>query len=225
MGAIMPLMPFVVAVSMAKLMMNTEISTLFLYGRIIAAAFAQYVLILLVSCVFVAFVGRVSPIPFLKKFLPFSVLPFSLRGNNACLPDTLRFCTEKLGMEEKITMFSVPVGLQFNKLGSSGYVVMLAALLRLNVGLPMDAEFLVSFFFAVLLIAFTFPSVPGTVVLVMASVFGVAGVPAAAVTLFMGIDPLLDSIRATGNSVGNVVSAFLLARVEGKVDEAIYRKG
>ncbi len=224
MGVITPLMPFVVAVSMAKLMISTELSALLLFGRIIVAAHVEYVLILLVSGAFVALVGRVSPIPFLKKFQGFSVLAFSLRNSNACLPDTLQFCTDKLGMEERISMFAVPVGIQFNKMGSGSYVVMLAVLLRLTVGLPVDAEFLLSFFFAVLLMAFTFPSVPGATILVMASIFGMAGVPEAAVTLFIGIEPLLDGVRSVGNAAGNITSAFLLARLEGKADDSIYMK-
>ena len=54
-------------------------------------------------------------------------------------------------MEDRL---AVPVGLQFNKVGSGSYVVMLAVLLRLTIGLPVDAEFLLSFFFAALLMAF-----------------------------------------------------------------------
>ncbi|MBP3690644.1 MAG: cation:dicarboxylase symporter family transporter, partial [Schwartzia sp.] len=146
----------------------------------------------------------------------------SLRSSNGCLPDTLTFCSKKLGMEKKVAMFSVPVGIQFNMMGSGSYVVMLAILLRLTVGLTVDAEFLLSFFFAVLLLAFTFPSVPGATILVMASVFGMAGVPASAVTLFIGIDPLIDGFRTVANVAGNIVSSLLLARTEGKVDEKIY---
>ncbi len=222
MGTILPLMPVVVAVSMAKLMMNTELTVLLLYGRIIGGAFVELLLVLTVCAVFVTVVGRLSPAPFLRKFLTFSILPFSLRSSNGCLPDTLNFCSKKLGMEKKVAMFSVPVGIQFNMMGSGSYVVMLAILLRLTVGLTVDAEFLVSFFFAVLLLAFTFPSVPGATILVMASVFGMAGVPASAVTLFIGIDPLVDGFRTVGNVAGNTVSSLLLARTEGKVDEEIY---
>ena len=222
MGTILPLMPVVVAVSMAKLMMNTELTVLLLYGRIIGGAFVELLLVLTVCAVFVTVVGRLSPAPFLRKFLTFSILPFSLRSSNGCLPDTLNFCSKKLGMEKKVAMFSVPVGIQFNMMGSGSYVVMLAILLRLTVGLPVDAEFLFSFFFAVLLLAFTFPSVPGATILVMASVFGMAGVPASTVTLFIGIDPLVDGFRTVGNVAGNVVSTLLLARLEGKVDEEIY---
>ncbi len=222
MGTILPLMPVVVAVSMAKLMMNTELTVLLLYGRIIGGAFVELLLVLTVCAVFVTVVGRLSPAPFLRKFLTFSILPFSLRSSNGCLPDTLNFCSKKLGMEKKVAMFSVPVGIQFNMMGSGSYVVMLAILLRLTVGLTVDAEFLLSFFFAVLLLAFTFPSVPGATILVMASVFGMAGVPASAVTLFIGIDPLVDGFRTVGNVAGNTVSSLLLARTEGKVDEEIY---
>ena len=223
MGTILPLMPVVVAVSMAKLMMNTELTVLLLYGRIIGGAFVELLLVLTVCAVFVTVVGRLSPAPFLRKFLTFSILPFSLRSSNGCLPDTLNFCSKKLGMEKKVAMFSVPVGIQFNMMGSGSYVVMLAILLRLTVGLTVDAEFLLSFFFAVLLLAFTFPSVPGATILVMASVFGMAGVPASAVTLFIGIDPLVDGFRTVANVAGNTVSSLLLARTEGKVDEEIYR--
>ena len=42
------------------------------------------------------------------------------------------------------------------------------------------------------------------------------------ITLFIGIDPLVDGFRTVGNVVGNMVSAFLLARTEGKVDQSIY---
>lgn len=223
MGTILPLMPVVVAVSMAKLMMNTELTVLLLYGRIIGGAFVELLLVLTVCAVFVTVVGRLSPAPFLRKFLTFSILPFSLRSSNGCLPDTLNFCSKKLGMEKKVAMFSVPVGIQFNMMGSGSYVVMLAILLRLTVGLTVDAEFLLSFFFAVLLLAFTFPSVPGATILVMASVFGMAGVPASAVTLFIGIDPLIDGFRTVANVAGNTVSSLLLARTEGKVDEEVYR--
>ena len=223
MSTILPLMPVAVAASMAKLMMNTELAVLLLYGRIIGGTFVALLLVLIVCAVFLAVVGRLSPMPFLRKFLAFSILPLSLRSSNACLPDTLAFCSNKLGIEKKVAMFSVPVGIQFNMMGDGSYVVMLAILLRLTVGLPVGAEFLCSFFFTVLLLAFTFPSVQGAPILVMASIFGMAGVPASAVMLFIGIDPLIDGFCAVGNVAGNIVSSFLLARLEGKVDEEIYR--
>ncbi len=91
-------------------------------------------------------------------------------------------------------MFSIPVGTQFNMVGCGSYIIMVALIMRLTLGLPTDTEFLISF-------------------------FEMAGIPAAAVTLFMGIDPLGDGIRTAGNVAGNIVSVFLSTKLEGKVDQ------
>lgn len=56
----------------------------------------------------------------------------------------------------------------------------------------------------------------------MTSVFDMAGVPTAAVTLFFGIDPLMDGIRTVSNMIGNLSSSFLLARLEDKLNKSVY---
>ncbi len=83
-------------------------------------------------------------------------------------------------------------------------------------------DFLLSFFFATLLVSFTFPGVAGAIVLVMASIFEMAGVPAGAVALFLGIDALVSGIRTVGNITSDIATSFLLARMEGKVQKDIY---
>ena len=222
MMAIMPIMPIVAALSMAKMMIIIDISAFLPFSKIVISAFVECVLILLIEAFFVMIIGRVSPFPFLKKFLTFSVLPFSVRSSNVCLPATLKYCSEKLGIDEKLALFSVPIGIQFNMLGGCAYVTAIAVILRMTMGLPLDFEFFITFFFATLMMSFTFPSVPGATVIVMTSVFGMAGVPTAAVALFFGIDPLVDGIRTVGNMAGNISSSFLLARLEGKMDKGVY---
>lgn len=222
MGVIMPFLPVVVAASMAKLMSSVEFSVLLVYVWFIAAVFLGCFLVFLVSGLFVAVLGRVSPLPFLKKTASYSLLPFTIRSSNACIPQTLEFCAKKLGIDEKMAMFSIPLGMQFNMTGSVIYAITAAIMLRLTWGLPLDMDFLLSFFFATLLVSFTFPGVAGAIVLVMASIFEMAGVPAGAVALFLGIDPLVSGIRTVGNITSDITTSFLLARMEGKVQKDIY---
>ncbi len=222
-GVIMPLMPLVVTVSMAKLMINTELSVLLVYGKIIASCFVGFVFILLVSAFFTVIVGRMSPIPLIKKLAVFCALPFLIRSSSACLPETMKFCKERMGMEEKLSQFTIPVGMQFNMTGSGIFLVMLALLMRQTMGLPVDMDFMLTFFFSVLILTFAFPSVPGATIIVLASIFEMAGVPTAAVTLFIGIEPLVDGAQTAGNVAGDVVSSFLVACIEGKVDEEVYK--
>jgi len=136
----------------------------------------------------------------------------------------MKFCREKLGVDEKLTMFAILVGAQFNMTGSGAYLIMIALIMRLSCGLPADIEFLVSFFVGILLLTFTFPSIPGAMIIVMASIFGMAGVPASMVILFIGIDPIMDGIRTAGNVAGDISSAFVMARLNDKLDKEIYAK-
>ena len=46
----------------------------------------------------------------------------------------------------------------FNMLGGCAYVTAIAILLRMTMGLSLDFEFLITFFFAALMMSFTFPS-------------------------------------------------------------------
>ena len=224
MGVLMPIMPFVVAVSMTKMMLHTDFSMLLAYGQIILTGYLAFPLIMLVFCIFIGVVGRISPIPFVRKILPYLVIPFSISNSSACMPETIRFCREKLGLDEKLTMFAIPVGAQFNMTGSGAYLMMLVFIMRLSCGLPVDMEFIVPFFLGALLLTFTFPSIPGALVIVMASVFEMAGVPTSMVMLFIGIDPIMDCIRTAGNVSGDISSAFVMARLENKVDKEIYSK-
>ncbi len=99
---------------MAKMMMLIDISFLLPFSKIVFSAFIEFLLIVMIEAIFVTIIGRVSPVPFVKKFLAFSILPFSVRSSNVCLPATLKYCSEKLDIDEKLALFSVPMGIQFN---------------------------------------------------------------------------------------------------------------
>ena len=57
-----------------------------------------------------------------------------------------------------------------------------------------------------------------------ATALEMAGVPQAAIMLFVGIDPVIEGVRAAINVAGNVSSSFLLARMEQKIDMEIYNR-
>ena len=216
--------PVAVTASMTKMMLHTDVSLLLVYGKVILVSYAAEALILGMLCIFVAIMGRCSLVPFLKKTAVFLVLPFSLRSSSACMSEMIRFCKNNLGIDEKLAMFSLPLGLQLNMNGVGSYIVMLAIFMRMTIGLPIDAEFLLSFFFAALLLTFATPAVPGAGLIMQATALEMAGVPQAAIMLFVGIDPVIEGVRAAINVAGNVSSSFLLARMEQKIDMEIYNR-
>ncbi|MBQ2087608.1 MAG: cation:dicarboxylase symporter family transporter, partial [Selenomonas sp.] len=162
-------------------------------------------------------IARLSPVIFLQKTVRFSALPFSTCNSSACLPATLQFCEEKLGISERLTKFSVPVGMQFNMDGIAYYVSVVSMMLACTFSVTIDADFLFSLFCVEFLMAMT-----GVGLIVMPPVLESMGIPGTAVMHFIGLEPLMDMPGTAQNVVGNITSALLVAKQEGQVDEKVY---
>ena len=217
-GVLSLVIPFLVCVSMAELMINIGASGLVAYMGLILTVALGLPICFLISAALIALIGRIFPIPFLKKATRFSVLPFSLSSSNACLPATLNFCSEKLGMDEKLTKFAIPVGMQFNMDGVGYYVAVVSMMLAQTFGITIDANFLLAFF----LIEF-FMALTGIGLIIMPPMLDGLGIPQSAIAHFIGIEPILDMFGTAQSVVGNITSAFIITRLENKVDDKIYR--
>ena len=214
---IMPFVPLVVMVSMVKLTMDTGLESLLPYVSILFWAALGIPITLIVSGLLVFFIGRITPWPFLRKAARFIILPFSLSDSTACMPSTFDFCRNKLGMDEKFTKFSVPVGMQLNMDGTAYYVAIVSMMLAHTFGIETDTEFCLSFFFAQCVLALT-----GIGFLAMPSIYAAFGIPYVAIAMVIGIEPILDMFGTAQSVIGNVTSSFVVCRGEGGVDEKIY---
>ena len=211
------LLPFLVGISTIKMVMHMGPGGLMAYGWMLLVIALGLPLSFIVSTLMVALVARRSPWPFVKKTMSFSALPFSSSNSSACLPATLKFCVEKLGMSERISKFAVPVGMQFNMDGTAYYVSVISMSLACTFSVNIDADFLFSLFCVEFLMALT-----GVGLLVMPPVLESMGIPGTAVMHFIGIEPIIDMPGTAQNVVGDITSAFLVAQQDGQVDESVY---
>ncbi|SEH33036.1 Na+/H+-dicarboxylate symporter [Selenomonas sp. KH1T6] len=216
-GAMSHLLPFMVGISTAELILHVGPWGLVAYGRLLVGAALGLPLCFIISAALIALTARLSPLPFLKKAIPFSLLPFSTSSSNACLPATLSFCTEKMGINERMSKFAIPVGMQFNMDGTAYYVSVVSMMLARTFDVTLDADFLFSLFFVEFLMALT-----GVGLLVMPSILENMGIPGAAVMHFIGIEPLMDMPGTAQSVVGNITSAMLVAACEKQVDADTY---
>ncbi len=217
MDIIMPFVPLAVTVSTAKLMIHTGFDSILSYGKIIIAAALGVPAAILVSGLMILILGKISPFPFIKKISRFVPLPFSLSNSTACMPAVMTFCNEKLGMDDKFSGLSVPLGMQVNMDGTGYYVAIVSMVLAHTFGVQIDMEFCISFFFALLIIDLT-----GMGLIAMPSIYMAFGIPHIAVAMVIGIEPILDMFGTAQSVVGNITSSFLVCRGEKRVDEKVY---
>ncbi len=214
---ITPFIPLVVLVSMIKLTIHTGLDSLLRFGLVIFWTAMGLPISLLVSGALILLLGRLSPIPFIRKAAKFIPLPLSICSSTACMPSTLSFCRKELGMNEAYSKFSIPVGMQLNMDGTAYYVAIISMILAHSFGIAIDTEFCLSFFLAQLLIALT-----GIGLIAMPSIYTAFGIPGIAVTLVIGLEPILDMFGTAQSVIGNMTTSLLICQKENALDEEKY---
>ena len=202
---------------MMKLVIHTNLDALLPFGKLILTAALGLPAALLISSALVAALGKLPPLPFLHKTARFLPLPFSLCNSTACIPATLSFCGEKLGLREDFVKFSIPVGMQLNMDGTAFYVAITSMMLARTFHLAQDAYFFAAFFFAQFFLALT-----GIGFIAMPSMFVAFGIPEVAIATVIGIEPILDMCGTAQSVLGNITSSLLVGRRLGQVDEKTY---
>ena len=204
--------PLLVFASMAHLMISTGLDALFPLGKVLLGAVAGLALVFLVCAAFAAAFGGASILPFLRQLAGFAPVPFALNSSNACLPQTIAFCAEKLGVNRKLAMFTLPVGIQFNMNSTGFYIAIVTVLMARTCGIALDADTLLSMFVSLFIVSFTLPGCPGAVLIGLSSVFAAVGIPMGAVTVFLCIDPVVSMISTTGNVMSNITSTLIAGK-------------
>ncbi|MCR5747544.1 MAG: dicarboxylate/amino acid:cation symporter [Lachnospiraceae bacterium] len=217
MDIILPFIPVAVLVSTAKLMIHTGLDALLSYGKIILASAIGIPVAVLISSSMIFILGRLSPFPFVKKIIGFIPLPFSLSNSTACMPAAMSFCDQKLGMDQKFTGLSIPLGMQINMDGTGYYVAIVSMVLAHTFGININFDFCLTMFIALIMINLT-----GMGLIAMPSIYMSFGIPQIAVAMVIGIEPILDMFGTAQSVLGNITSSFLVCRGLKQVDEKVY---
>jgi len=210
--------PLLVFASMAHLMLSTGLEALLPLGKVLIGDVIGLGLVFLVCAAFAAAFGGMAPIPFLKQLACFAPVPFALNSSNACLPQTISFCAEKFGVDRKLSMFALPVGIQLNMNSTGFYIAIVTVLMARTCGIALDTDTMLSMFISLFIVSFTLPGCPGAVLIGLSTVFAAVGIPMGAVMLFLCIDPIVSMINTVGNVTSNITSTLLLARTKENGD-------
>jgi DAACS family dicarboxylate/amino acid:cation (Na+ or H+) symporter len=160
-------------------------------------------------------VARRSPAEFFRKIRVVMLTAFSTSSSNATLPTTMRVAEERLGIPREIGGFVLPLGATMNMNGTALYegatVLFLAQVFGAQLTL---AQQLVVVLMAVVT-AVGVAGIPGGSIPLLMMVLGMVGVPMEGIAVILGVDRILDMCRTVLNVTGDLVTATIVARVEG----------
>ncbi len=224
-GILMELAPYGVFCLLAKLFAGLgagAIVDLSLY-------FSTVVLALVLHCfgvygMILKTITRINPMTFFRHLRPLMMFAFSTSSSNATLPITLRTAEEKLGVDNRVASFTVPLGATINMDGTAIMqgvaTAFIAQAYQVDIGL---SGYLMVVLTATLASVGT-AGVPGVGLITLAMVLQQVNLPVEGIALIIGVDRLLDMIRTAVNVTGDSMVTLTVAKSEGLWDEATFNE-
>ena len=188
-------------------------------GTLVGALFLHlFVTLMIILKLF----SGVSPFTFMKKMRPAQIFAFSTASSNATIPVTFRCVTSRIGVDNSVASFTVPLGATINMDGTAIMqgvaTVFLANVYGVHLGL---GGYLTVIAMAVLASIGT-AGVPGVGLVMLTMVLSQVGLPIEGIALILGVDRLMDMIRTAVNITGDAVVSTIVAKGEGKLDMAVF---
>ncbi|WP_114784161.1 dicarboxylate/amino acid:cation symporter [Vibrio tetraodonis] len=160
-----------------------------------------------------------SPITFLKKMEDAIMFAFSTASSNATIPVSMETAKNRMGVDNRISSFTIPLGATVNMDGTAIMQGVATAFIAqaFNIDLTMG-DYLMVILTATLASIGT-AGVPGVGLVMLAMVLNQVGLPLEGIALIMGVDRLLDMIRTAVNITGDNAVTVIVAKSEGALDE------
>ncbi|OUS17346.1 dicarboxylate/amino acid:cation symporter [Gammaproteobacteria bacterium 50_400_T64] len=167
---------------------------------------------------------RLSPWVFLKNVRPAMLFAFSTSSSSATMPVTMNVAEKRLGIDNGIASFTVPLGATINMDGTA----IMQGVATVFIAQAFNIDISIGGYVAVVLTA-TLASigtagVPGVGLITLALVLQQVGLPVEGIALIIGVDRLLDMMRTAVNVTGDCMVSSVVARSEGLLDEAVFHE-
>ena len=174
--------------------------------------------------ILLALLTRLNPLRFLKKFAPVMGFAFSTATSNATIPMNIDTLEEKIGVNRRISSFTIPLGATINMDGTSIMQGVAVVFVAQAFGIQLTPADYLTVIATATLASIGTAGVPSVGLVTLAMVFDSVGLPVAGIGLIMGIDRILDMARTAVNITGDAVCTTIVAHQDGALDKSVFNK-
>jgi Na+/H+-dicarboxylate symporter len=220
---LMNLAPWGVFALMAKLFASIDPDTIF-------SLFKYFFLVLLVLALhaFVSYavilklLTGLNPINLYRKMRDAALFAFSTASSSATLPVTLETATKKLGVNNSVASFTVPLGSTINMDGTAIMQGVATVFIAQVYGVDLTTTDFIMVVLTATLASIGTAGVPGVGLLMLAMVLNQVNLPVEGIALIIGVDRLLDMTRTAVNVTGDCMVACIVGKSEDALDVEVF---
>jgi len=166
---------------------------------------------------------RLSPLAFFSNIRPAMLFAFSTSSSNATLPVTLNVAEKRLGVDNSVASFTLPLGATINMDGTAIMqgvaTVFIAQAFNVDIGLIGYVTVILTATLASVGTA----GVPGVGLITLAMVLQQVGLPVEGIALILGVDRLLDMMRTAVNVAGDSMVSTVIANHEKLLNRDLFQ--
>ncbi len=219
---IIKVMPIAVFCSIMSMMLTMGIKTILSVLGMFGTFVLGLCVMMLVYSILILLMGRLNPLPFIRKYAPSMLQTFSLASSNASIPVNMNACEHKLGVSQRIFSLSIPLGATLNMDGTCIHLAVFALALAKIYGVEVTEGAMLSMIISIFVLSMGAPGIPGSGLICLSLLLAQMNVPVEAVGLVMGIDPFCGMCRCMSNCLGDVAVSMVVAKSENELDMKIY---
>ena len=222
---LMHLAPFGVFCLLAKLFTEEGFTAIFN----LALYFMTVTLVLLIHAGVVytsifSFFTRLNPLTLIKNMRPAMLFAFSTSSSNATMPITMNVVEKRVGVDNSIAFFTVPLGATINMDGTAIMQGVATVFIAQAYGLDLGLTEYLAVIATATLASVGAAGVPGVGLIMLSMVLQQVGLPVEGIGLIIGVDRLLDMMRTVVNVTGDGMVTTVVAKSEGLLDEEIFNE-
>ena len=222
-GILIGFMPIAVFCSAASMILDLGVQTLISIMTMFGTFIFGLLCMMVIYCILIIVLGRMSPAPFIRKYSPVMLQVFSIASSNAAIPINMGFCENKLGINSKVYSLSIPLGSTLNMNGTCIQLAVFALALAKVYGVSVSVDSLLTMAILIIVLSMGAPGMPGGGIICLSVLLEQLHVPTEAVTLVMGIGPILGMFLCMSNCLGDVVVAAIVGRQTKNMNMETYR--
>jgi Na+/H+-dicarboxylate symporter len=219
---ILSLIPYGVFCLLVKVVGQTGFEVfkpLGIYMLTVTAAISVHCLITLP--VVLRFIGRISPIAWVKAVSPALLTAFSTSSSSMTLPVSMETVEKRGGVSNRVVSFVQPLGATINMDGTALYecigVIFLAQYYdSIDPSFSLTLGDQVKVVFMALLASVGAAGIPSAGLIMMVTILSALGLPVEGAALLLAVDRPLDMLRTVTNVFSDTCGSAVIARSEGE---------
>jgi DAACS family dicarboxylate/amino acid:cation (Na+ or H+) symporter len=163
-----------------------------------------------------------NPLNFLRKMRDPATFAFSTASSGATIPVTMRTVEEKMGVDNSVASFTVPLGATLNMDGTAMMQGVATVFIANVYGVDLSLTQYLMVVLTATLASIGTAAVPGVGLVMLTMVLNQVGLPVEGIALIIGVDRLLDMMRTACNVTGDCAVTCIIAKGEGALDQVRY---